>query len=306
MKLLFENWRKYLNEITVAPGHLKQGFKQAITDSKFWLHPHTEDEVDLSDFESDEGNELTTPAISVMTSALNDVAKSLETDLYFALTVTGNSKYTLGPGDKYNGYPNNWMMKGIYIGPQKGKHVIWLEFRPISEDYDMEKLNTSELVDIVSTTINHELVHHEQLKKQAKSKGISEEDAWEELLCDPEQVPVGDPEEYRERCGREPPEQGEGRDVYLTGHIEIDAYAHEAAEQLLNKYDPARALDAIRKMSPVNIDEYPEISLVVKDYGEVLKDDPIELNKFRKKVYQQIQKHASSSTTNNNIFIRIS
>ena len=45
MKLLLENWRYYLNEITTIPPELKQGLKNAIIDSEFWTHPHTEDEV---------------------------------------------------------------------------------------------------------------------------------------------------------------------------------------------------------------------------------------------------------------------
>jgi hypothetical protein len=45
-------------------------------------------------------------------------------------------------------------------------------------------------------------------------------------------------------------------------------------------------------MTPVDIDKYPEISDVVKDYGKYLKDNPEELNKFRKKLYQQIQKQS--------------
>ena len=42
----------------------------------------------------------------------------------------------------------------------------------------------------------------------------------------------------------------------------------------------------------LDIKKYPEISTVVLDYAEVLKDDPAELNKFRKKLYQQIQKQS--------------
>ena len=50
----------------------------------------------------------------------------------------------------------------------------------------------------IATTINHELVHYVQLKNQAESKGLSDSEAYKEMVCDTKQVPVGDPDEYRE------------------------------------------------------------------------------------------------------------
>ena len=41
-------------------------------------------------------------------------------------------------------------------------------------------------------------------------------------------------------------------------------------------------------------ESWGEISGVVRDYADVLKNNQEELNKFRKKVYLQIQKQASS------------
>ena len=276
MKLLLENWRLYLNEITVIPNNLKQRLKNAIIDSKFWTHPHTEDEVDLVD-----EDEFGTPAIEILMDALNDTAENLGIDLHFLLTVTDNEEYTLGPDDSFGGYPNNWVLRGQYRGPHKNKHVIWLEFRPVSEDYNMNDLNPNELAAIISRTINHELIHYEQLKKQAKSKGISEEEAWYEMECDPKQIQVTDPDEYRKRCGREPPKPDGGRAGYLTRHIEVDAYAHEAAEQLLDVYSAEEALELIKTRDP-------KLGGVVRDYLNVLGDNPTELKKFWLKLYSQI------------------
>jgi tRNA isopentenyl-2-thiomethyl-A-37 hydroxylase MiaE len=300
MKLLMENWRGFLNEVTSVPNEAKTGFANAIAASKFWEQPNEPidiDEVDGVD------RALGTPATEALGKNLNQMAQELDTDLYFNVT-SGDDAYVLGPDDPHGGYPNNWMMRGQYRGPYEeldGKHVVWMEFRPISEDFGLDKLNPNELVNNISTTLNHELVHYYQLKKQVESKGISDYDAFKEMVCDPEQTPVDDPDEYRETCGKEPPEQeGDEREVYLSRHSEVDAYAHEAAEQLLNKYSYEEALDAIRKMTPVDVDKYPEISSVVKDYGEDLKDNPEELNKFRKKLYQQIQKQAGIQEIFNN------
>jgi len=259
VKLLLENWRLYLNEITVIPNNLKQRLKNAIIDSKFWTHPHTEDEVDLVDEDG-----FGTPAIEILMDALNAAAEDLGTDLYFLLTVTDNEEYTLGPDDSFGGYPNNWMMQGQYRGPHKNKHVIWLEFRPVSEDYNMNDLNPNELAAIISRTINHELVHYEQLKKQAQSKGISNEEAYQEMLADPKQFS----------------DSGD-RSKYLTRHIEVDAYAHEAAEQLLDVYSAEEALELIKTRDP-------KLGGVVRDYLNVLGDNPTKLKKFWLKLYSQI------------------
>jgi hypothetical protein len=267
MKLLLENWRQFISEITVISRDLKQGFKNAILDSKFWTYPNTEDEVD----EVAE-NELGTPAIEVLMDALNDAAENLGTDLYFLLTVDGTGKYTLGPDDQYGGYPNNWMMRGQYRGPEKDKHVVWLEFRPTSKDYKIEDLTPDELVGIISRTINHELVHYEQLKKQAESKGVSEEEAWEQMIADPKQF-----------------SDTGVRGDYLTRHIEVDAFAHEAAEQLLDTYSADEALQLIKTRDP-------ELKGVVRDYLNVLGDKPANLKKFWSKLYTQIERQNETPT----------
>ena len=267
MKFLLENWRQYLSEVTSIPQDLKQGLKDAIIDSRFWTYPHTEDQVQLVG-----ENEFGTPAIEILMDALNDTAEDLAGDLHFLLTVDDSEKYALGADDQYGGYPNNWMMQGQYRGPYKNKHVVWLEFRPLSEDYNIDDLDPDELAGIISRTINHELVHYEQLKKQAESKGIGEEEAWEEMMADPRQF--ADTTE---------------RSDYLTRHIEIDAFAHEAAEQLLDRYSADEALQLIKTRDP-------GLQGVVRDYLNVLGDNPTELKKFWSKLYTQIKRQNETPT----------
>jgi hypothetical protein len=261
MRLIMENWRKYIVEATAVPEDQKTGFRQAIADSNFWTQPHTEDDVD----EVGGTENLGSPASEALMSALNAKAEELGTDLNFVITVTAEEGYVLAPEDQFGGYPNNWMMQGQYRGPQDGLHVIWIELRPISEDFNMEDLNSDELVKKISLTLNHELVHYNQLKKQSASKGISDEDAWEELLDDPKQM-----------------DKGGTRGGYLSRHIEVDAFAHEAAEELLDKYSAEEALDIIRRKDA-------EVEGVVADYVNTLSDQPKELQKFWKKLYTQIQ-----------------
>ena len=277
MKLLLENWREYVNEVTSLDTELKDAIFQAIIESQFWKKSNYLKDVDIQPDLPGLDNKLGTPATIVLQNNLNDMVNSLDLDLYFS-EESSNEEYVLGPDDEYGGYPNNWMTLGQYRGPYEElnyKHVILIEIRPLSREYSLNDLDVNTMVKKISTTINHELVHYRQLKKQAKNKGLSDIEAYREMVYDPKQIPTTD-----------------DRKTYLTRHGEIDAYAHEAAEQLIDAYGVQKSLKSIKNLSPVDIKKYPEISTVVLDYAEVLKDDPTELNKFRKKLYQQIQKQS--------------
>jgi hypothetical protein len=282
MKLLLENWREYVNEVTSLDTELKNAIFQAIVDSQFWRESNYLKDVDIQPDLPGLDNKLGTPATLALQNNLNDMVNSLDLDLYFSVE-SSNEEYVLGPNDEYGGYPNNWMTLGQYKGPYQEldyKHVILIEIRPLSKEYSLNDLDINTMVKKISTTINHELVHYRQLKKQAKNKGLSDIEAYREMVYDPKQIPTTD-----------------DRKTYLTRHGEIDAYAHEAAEQLIDAYGVQKSLKSIKTLSPVDIKKYPEISTVVLDYAEVLKDDPAELNKFRKKLYQQIQKQVTNTKT---------
>ena len=64
MKLLLENWRRFINEITTLESELKQGFAEAIEDSQFWTLPNAEDDVDVGDHP----DEMETPASEAIES----------------------------------------------------------------------------------------------------------------------------------------------------------------------------------------------------------------------------------------------
>ncbi len=270
MKLLLEDIRRLiLQEIilesTAPDTSVTSKIYQSIVDSSFWDMPHNERDVDLVDKAT-----FSTPAIETLMDALNNAASDLGTDLYFLLSVTDDESYTLGPDDEYGGYPNNWMMRGQYRGPEKGKHIVWLEFRPYSDEYNIDDLDSNELTKVISRTINHELVHYNQLKKQAESKGISEEEAWEELLNDPKQLSKSGTQEG-----------------YLSLHNEIDAFAYEASEQLLDTYTPEEALSLIKRQDS-------DLAGIVGRYRKTLKNDRKSLEKFLIKLYTNIKRAESS------------
>ena len=250
----------YLNEVTRLDSKLTQGFFDAMMRSNFWKQPHSVDDVDLVT-----ETELSTPAIEALMDALNNEASTQNSDLYFLLHVTGDDAYALGPADRYGNYPNNWLMRGQMQGYQTGKYVIVLEFRPLSNDFNMADLNPAELVKKISRTINHEIVHSRQLKKQAQSKSLPADQAFDEMIKDPRQY---------SKSGK--------RSDYLSRHIEIDAYAYEAAEELLDMYTKEEALNQLRFATPKSPG-------VLSDYVEALSGQREDLHNFMSKVYTHIQ-----------------
>ena len=174
MKLLLENWRQRIDEITSLSPALKKSIFQAIVQSEFWTQPNYLKDVDIQPDIPGLDNKLGTPATLALQNNLNDMVNSLDLDLYFSVE-SSNEEYVLGPNDEYGGYPNNWMTVGQYRGPYQEldyKHVILIEIRPLSEEYDLNDLYIGAMVRKISTTINHELVHYYQLKKQAKKLKI--------------------------------------------------------------------------------------------------------------------------------------
>ena len=292
MKLLLENWRGYINEVTTLDPEVKQALKQAVIDSDFWKYPHEEyDIVDSTSLKMPDGSYVgETPASVALAKSLNDTAQALGTDLFFVVTVEKDDGYILRDSDA--NYPNNWLMGAEFNGPNpsNGKNLIIIELRPLEEDFEVSDVDPRQLVSIISQVINHEMVHYWQMKKQAKSKGLSDEEAWEQLLCDPEQIPVGatpeDRETWEQRCGRTPPEDHHGKEVYITRHGEIDAYAHEAAEQLLMNMSPEEVIRHLR--TRIGVLWAKEQSSAVGLFMDTLARDSKEIRKFWTKLYTQI------------------
>jgi len=92
------------------------------------------------------------------------------------------------------------------------------------------------------------------------------------------------------RCGRAPPEEHHGKEVYITRHGEIDAYAHEAAEQLLTYMSPEAVIRHLRTSK--GILWAAQQSSSVRLFMDTLARDSKEIRKFWTKLYTQIQQQS--------------
>jgi hypothetical protein len=260
-----------VTEITKLPKEYFKTIDDAIQGSAFWKEPNSPDDVDVYDHRA--GTSLGTPAVEALQSALQDVFDSLELDIDVAISsheTDDLENYSLHPD--HPAYPNRWLIDAKwYVSKQNpGRNTVDMEVMTASES--LPDLDPAALVRHIAQTVRHELVHWTQMKKQASNKGgLTDTEAFEEMLNDPKQVPHGDKSTVAD---------------YLHAHIEIDAHAHDGAEELLAVYGEDGAKDILRG----NIDlSDPRLPNTLKHYHEVLpKGDPT-IKKLYGKIYSYIK-----------------
>jgi hypothetical protein len=129
-------------------------------------------------------------------------------------------------------------------------------------------------------------------------------EAFKEMLADPSQIPdrnkpeywevwepTGkiDPETKEEIIRKEGWKHEEYTQDYLRSHIEVDAHAHDGAEELLAVYGKEDSFDMLRY--GFNTTD-PKMPNAIKHYFEMLPEDDPALDKFRKKLFTQLERMA--------------
>jgi hypothetical protein len=272
-----ERIRRALSEATTLPEKYFIIIDSAITDSQFWKEPNEQDDIDIYDTSS--GSVLGTPSAEALSQALRGAldASGLDMDILVRSHDTDDLEgLTLHPD--HPAWPNRWLIDAKwYVSKERpGRNTIDIELMT-SEDEDdiLSSLKPPALVRHIAQTIRHELVHYHQMKKQAKSKGLDDSAAFEEMLDDPSQVPSADLNNK------------EWQKKYLSSHIEIDAHAHDAAEELLAVYTAAEIND-ILKGSP-NLKD-PDMPNAILHYFHVLGANDKSTQKFLSKLYTQVER----------------
>jgi len=297
MKLLHEYIRAILlNEITELPKGYFDVIDNAIMDSRFWELPN-------DDIQGGSANSRKTPAAAALEEAIQTAFNEIDLDIdvivdsYF----TDDSDYMLHPG--HPAYPNRWLVDARwYVSKQRpGRNTIDTMLMLSGDDFDSSDVNATKLVNHIAQTIRHELVHYKQMKKQSVKKGLNDDmKAFEEMLEDPSQVPNEDNPKYWEiyeptgKLDKEGNEvmrkEGYRHDVYvrdyLRSHIEIDAHAHDSAEDLVAVYGKRDALDQLR--GGFNLAD-PELPNAIQHYYEYLPEGDPTIQKFNSKIYRYIQ-----------------
>jgi len=262
-----------ITEITKLPKEYFKAIDNAIMASKFWKEPNSPNDDMLGEYDAGYGR---TPAADSLEKALQGVYDELGLDIksYVSSYVTDEEDMLLHPD--HPAYPNRWLIDARwYVSKQEpGQNVIDLQVMVGDPDlgFDPNDVDPPALVRNIAQTIRHELVHYNQMKKQASSKGgLSDTEAFEEMLNDPKQIPDS--------------ERGTTQD-YLRSHIEIDAHAHDGAEELLAVYGEEGAMKILR--GDIDLSD-PKLPNAITHYHDILPDDDATLHKLYSKMYTYIQ-----------------
>jgi len=232
MQVLREYVSFIIKEATKLPDEFYRPLEQAISASQFWTFPNGPEDPDYNTVVGQDVDQ--TPAASELGSALMDFFK--ETDYPLIALVRSpdvghgeNHKYLVGKD--HQSYPNGIVVGGQMGLTSRGRRLLYLDLMVFGEDFDVEDISPGALVSNIASVVRHELIHSSQYDKRAKSQKTTRVKAKKAYEDDGSIVSSGD------------------RKQYLSSHIEIDAYAHEFAEQLLRDFGLKKALSIVKGAS---------------------------------------------------------
>ncbi len=230
MQILKEFISVLLNEATKLPKEFYKPLEEAISASQFWTLPNGPEDPDFNRVQGQDVDQ--TEAAAELGSVLVDFFREINYPLIAVVRspdVEFGENHKFLVGQDHQSYPNGIVVGGQMGLTSAGRRLLYLDLMLFDEDFNIEDISPSALVANVASVVRHELIHASQYDKRAKSQKLTRTQAKKAYEDDGSIVSSGD------------------RHQYLSSHIEIDAYAHEFAEQLLRDYGLERAKDVIRK-----------------------------------------------------------
>lgn len=176
-----------------------------------------------------------------------------------------------------NKTPNTFIVSGELAFGVKGKTEIVLYAATSKPNFDHSKIDPSTISEDVAITLRHELIHDTQYTAISESMSISKIEVADKL-----------------RAWKVIPDYGASRRQYLRSHIELDAFGHEFAERLTQKFGLEESMKLVQSSSFSNDQRIKKI-LKRKEFGinfnEYFEDNPEE--KFTRLLLTKIKKHLS-------------
>ncbi len=260
-------WKQHLNEITKLPKNFYGAIKRALEYSRFWTIDNRPNETHREHWRQQmDGEEVTVSLSTPMTVSIQHELNKLSYNLDLGVTfVVESQMYDIA------GAPTGKIAGGALFTVFNESPIIQIEILP-------GKVNQSYIdtyIQDISSTIRHEMIHYYQIKARAENEGITMGEALQatkdqfQAHIDKNKLQLGSNDQFFP--------------VYLKRHIEEEAYAHQAADDLLRRHGKEKALDIIsRRFSWKVIANSTEIAQYVKYIT------PEERRNFRTKIYQYI------------------
>jgi len=250
------------------PDFLYRDLDRAIIESEFWKYDNTEDDMDMRSTSG--GWQQQTPAGEILEKAIENYLKSLGVNV--DIVVISADPYDnpslnlpVGPGHKL--YPNKLVAGGQQSVSTRGRFIMYLFMLPVSENFNSSDINSGQVSRDIGKTIRHELIHAIQMEKRRKNQKISRAAAKDRFEIEGEIQ-----------------KDTSNRQDYLGSKIEIDAYAHELAEELLQKYGKEKSLSILRGNIPL---ENLNLSTQAMEYLENIPSKDAVM-RLKKKIYTHI------------------
>jgi len=254
-----------LTEISKLDDNLFGPLEAAIEASGFWLEENHPDDIDVN---SVDGNWVQqTPASESLGQAIQEFFDTVGFPVSIvvnSLDATENPNAVIGKDHPV--YPDGILISGYAAVSNRGRFVLNLSLGLFGDTFDISDITPSALATKAGRLARHELIHTRQLEKRRMNQKISRKSAAKKYT------------EEGETPGTE------DRKKYLSAKIEVDAYAHEIAEELLSKLGPNDALDMLRGyIDPTLMD----LNDQTKEYFVDFKSEPF-TKRLKKKVYAYI------------------
>ena len=274
MKLTRGQLRTIINDVLVESTALNKdlygSLEKAIADSRFWLEGNTEDDGEYEDVK-EFGLMHQTGAGQYLQDALQFAIDGIDTDIVVVVQspeIDANPGFLLTP-DK-PAYPDSVIAGGYATITPNGKKAVVLNLAMFDDSYNHSDVSAQRVARKGAAILRHEIVHLQQIEQRAESEGISLLDAFEAFKKEPKVIPPKDA----------------GRQQYIKSHIEVDAHAHQAADELLSLYGKDESLRLISKTVDFE-DLGVDLPHAIEDY---LINNPSAktAREFRKKVYDYI------------------
>ena len=174
-----------------------------------------------------------------------------------------------------NQNPNNYLIAAEAGLNNKGKMQLILHIAMAIEDFNTALMNKQQIIHSICTAIRHEFIHDRQYTALSKKLKITRPQAKQKY----------------EDWGNIPP-AGAPREQYLGSHIEIDAFGHEFAEVLANKFGIDKAMELVATADST------ELQNVAKEiqFGDNLREYYIDhpQDKFTNKLQKKIRKYLNA------------
>ena len=176
-----------------------------------------------------------------------------------------NPKYIIGKNSTL--YPNDIVFGGEQGLTKKGRFIMYLNLGLFDDTFDLNDIDVNLLASNIGRIVRHEIIHAGHYEKRSKKQKIPRVVAKQRFEDEGEIV------------------DSSNREGYFKSKIEIDAYAHQFAEELLSTYGKEQSLNFLR--GPDSIFYNIDVSSELLDYLFNFRN-PSAVRRLKSKIYKNI------------------